>query len=206
MIPCCVFLILRRAQAPRFRLHRFHDEIMTKSTVARRYAQALFRLLDKESLGRAQSGLQALGHALQESTELKHVLASPVFTLEEKSSVLTACSERAGCPPAMGRFCEQLLKKNRVGLLPEIAEAFRDLMDREQGKQLVSITSAQQIDAPAREELRSKLQDLLNSPVDVTFHEAPALLAGIQIRIGSKVYDSTVKGQLEKMRVQLVKG
>ncbi|MFB3071336.1 MAG: F0F1 ATP synthase subunit delta, partial [Nitrospirales bacterium] len=92
---------------------------MTKNTVARRYAQALFHLLDQGSLEAAQTGLQALANAIQESTSLKHVLASPVFTLEEKSSVLTACSERAGGPPTMGRFCDQLLKKNRVGVLPE---------------------------------------------------------------------------------------
>ena len=179
---------------------------MTKNTVARRYAQALFRLLDKESLESAQAGLHALSTALQESTALKHVLASPVFTLEEKASVLTACSERAGCPPTMGRFCEQLLKKNRVGVLPEIAEAFRDLMDREKGKQQVSITSAKNIDANARQDLQSKLQALLKRPVDIAFKEDSSLLAGIQIRIGSKVYDSSVKGQLQKMRAQLVKG
>ena len=179
---------------------------MTKNTVARRYAQALFRLLDKESLDSAQNGLQALASALHESTALKHVLASPVFTLEEKSSVLTACSERAGCPPAMGRFCEQLLKKNRVGVLPEIAEAFRDLMDKEKGKQQVSVISAKGLDDHGKQDLQTKLQDLLKRPVDIAFKEDPSLLAGLQIRIGSKVYDSTVKGQLQKMRAQLVKG
>ena len=106
----------------------------------------------------------------------------------------------------MGRFCDQLLKKNRVGVLPEIAEAFRNLMNREQGKQQVSITSAHSIETKAREELQSKLQGLLKCPVDVAFQEDSSLLAGIQIRIGSKVYDSTVKGQLEKIRAQLVKG
>ena len=179
---------------------------MTKNTVARRYAQALFKLLDQENLEASQSGLQALAKALQESNSLKHVLASPVFTLEEKSAVLAGCSEKAKCPPAMGRFCEQLLKKSRVGVLPEIAEAFRDLMDQEKGKQQVSIISAQSIDSDSREDIQTQLQGLLKRPVDVSFKEDPLLIAGIQIRIGSKVYDSTAKGQLQKMRVQLVKG
>ena len=179
---------------------------MTKNTVARRYAQALFKLLDQGSLEAAQSGLQALAEALQESSPLKHVLASPVFTLEEKSAVLTGCSQKAGCPPAMSRFCKQLLKKGRVGVLPEIAEAFRDLMDQQKGKQQVSIVSAKSIDSNARGDLRIQLQGLLKRPVDVSFKEDPLLIAGIQIRIGSKVYDSTVKGQLQKMRAQLVKG
>ena len=179
---------------------------MTKNTVARRYAQALFKLLDQENLEAAQSGLQALARALQGSHSLKHVLASPVFTLGEKSAVLTGCSEKAGCPPAMSRFCEQLLKKSRVEVLPEIAEAFRDLMDQEKGKQRVSIISAKNIGPNVREDLQIQLQGILKRPIDVSFKEDPLLIAGIQIRIGSKVYDSTVKGQLKKMRVQLVKG
>ena len=179
---------------------------MTKNIVARRYARALFKLLDKKNLEIAQSGLQTLARALQASNSLRHVLASPVFTLEEKSAVLEGCSEKAGCPPAMGRFCKQLLKKNRVGVLPEIAAAFRDLMDQEKDKQQVSIISAKIIDSSAREDLQTQLQEILKRPVDVSFKEDPLLIAGIQIRIGSKVYDSTVKGQLQKMRAQLVKG
>ena len=179
---------------------------MTKNTVARRYAQALFKLLDQGSLEAAQSGLQALAEALQESSPLKHVLASPVFTLEEKSAVLTRCGEKTGCPPTMGRFCEQLLKKSRVGVLPEIAEAFRDLMDQEKGKQQVSIISAKSIDSNVQEDLQIQLQGFLKRQVDVSFKEDPLLIAGIQIRIGSKVYDSTVKSQLQKIRAQLVKG
>ena len=179
---------------------------MTKHTVARRYAQALFCLLDQKSLESAQNGLQALANAFRKSPALKHVLVSPVFTVEEKALVLTSCSERAGCPPTMSRFCEQLLKKNRVGVLTEIAEAFRDLMDRKRGTQQISITSAHSLDPTARRELQSTLQELLTRPVDVAFHEVPSLVAGIQIRIGSKVYDSTIKGQLQKMRGQLVKG
>ena len=79
-------------------------------------------------------------------------------------------------------------------------------MDQEKGKQQVSIVSAKSIDSNARGALRIQLQGLLKRPVDVSFKEDPLLIAGIQIRIGSKVYDSTVKGQLQKMRAQLVKG
>ena len=79
-------------------------------------------------------------------------------------------------------------------------------MDQEKGKQQVSVISAQSIDNNSREDLQTQLQELLKRPVDVSFKEDPLLIAGIQIRIGSKVYDSTVKGQLQKMRAQLVKG
>ena len=82
-----------------------------KNAIARRYAQAFFRLVRQEDLTAAQDGLHALSSALKDSPAFKHVLASPVFTLDEKLQVLTTLCERTGCPPIMGRFCEQLLKE-----------------------------------------------------------------------------------------------
>ena len=179
---------------------------MMKNAIARRYAQAFFRLLRHEDLVAAQDGLQALSLAVQDSSALKHVLASPVFTVEEKLEVLTALCERTGCPPVMGRFCEQLLKKNRIGFLPEIAEAFRGLMIRQSGKQQIVVVSAQPVDDNMKQDILAQLGATAKREVEVDFQSDPSLLSGVQIKIGSKVYDSTVRGRLHKMRAQLVKG
>ena len=179
---------------------------MMKNAIARRYAQAFFRLVRHENLAAAQDGLQALAHALKESSAFKHVLASPVFTLDEKLQVLTALCERTGCPPVMGRFCEQLLKKNRIGFLPEIAEAFRGLVIRQSGKQRIVVVSAQPVDDDVKRNMLAQLGTTAKKEVEVEFQIDPSLLAGVQIQIGSKVYDGTVRGRLRKMRAQLVKG
>ncbi len=177
-----------------------------KSAIARRYAQAFFRLVREETPGAVQDGLQALSQALKDSPAFKHVLASPVFTLDEKLRVLTALCERTGCPPVMGRFCEQLLKKNRIGFLPDIAEAFRELMIRQSGKQQIVVVSARPVDDAMKQDILAQLGATAKREVEVDFQSDPSLLAGVQIQIGSKVFDSTVRGRLHKMRAQLVKG
>lgn len=177
-----------------------------KNAIAGRYAQAFFRLLRHEDTAAAQDGLQALSHAVKDSSAFKHVLASPVFTIEEKLEVLTALCERTGCPPVMGRFCEQLLKKNRIEFLPEIAEAFRELMVQRSGKQQIIVVSAQPVDDTMKQDVLAQLRSTVKREVEVDFQSDPSLLSGIQIKIGSKVYDSTVRGRLQKMRAQLVKG
>ena len=179
---------------------------MMKNAIARRYAQAFFRLLRPEHLAAAQDGLQALSQALKDSSAFKHVLASPVFTLDEKLQVLTTLCDRTGCPPLMGRFCEQLLKKNRIGFLPEIAEAFKGLMIRQSGKQQIVVVSAQPVDDNMKQDILAQLGATAKREVEVDFQSDPSLLSGVQIKIGSKVYDSTVRGRLHKMRAQLVKG
>ncbi len=179
---------------------------MTKGSIARRYAKALFNLLEPASLESARTGLFALSTAWAESPALKHVLASPVFTLEEKTAVLTTCSERAGCPPRVKSFLGQVLKKNRVSLLPDIAQALQELTDQQLGKQQVSLVSAKTLDPAAQRELQARMQSCLDREVEMTFQTDPSLLSGLQVQIGSKVYDSTVRGRLEKIRALLVKG
>jgi len=179
---------------------------MTNKTVARRYAVALLKLVKAEDADKAQAGLESLTRTIRESAQLKHVLASPVFTLEEKTAVLTACGQKVACPAPVDKFCAQLLKKNRVGILPEIVEAFHQLLDESRQKHRVSLISATALDTDMQSQMQSTLQTVLKRNVDVTFSTDPSLLSGIQIRIGSKVYDSSVKGRLEKMRAQLVKG
>ena len=179
---------------------------MTKTTIARRYAQALYRLLGQGNREAAQGGLQALSQAVKDSSALKHVLASPAFTLQEKTDILTTLADRTGGPPVMGRFCEQLLKKNRIGFLPEIAEAFQGLLDRQSGKQHIAVVSAQRIDDSLKHDMLAQLRSTLRREVEVDFQSDPALISGVQIKIGSKVYDSSIKGRLQKMRAQLVKG
>ena len=151
---------------------------MIKHAIARRYAQAFCRLLPPEQQEAAQDGLQALAQALKDSSAFKHVLASPVFTLEEKLRVLTALCERTGCPPVMGRFCEQLLKKNRIGFLPEIAEAFKGLMIRQSGRQQIVVVSARPIDDAMKQDIHARLGATAKRDVEIDFQSDPSLLSG----------------------------
>ena len=94
---------------------------MIKTTVARRYAQALFELLDQSNIEPTRGTLNGLAKAMEDSLSLRHVVASPAFGVEEKIGVLTELAGRFGCPPEGKAFLGQLVKKNSVGFLPEIA-------------------------------------------------------------------------------------
>ena len=179
---------------------------MNKSTVARRYATALFNLLDPPSIEASRNNLLGFSDLLNQSSDFKHVLASPVFTLEEKKTVLNDLSDRMGSPAVMRDFLGQLLKKNRVGLLPEIAEAFNDLADQHKGVHHVWVSSAKDMSPSEQQQLQAQLGNRLHRDVKMTFQTDPSLVAGLKIRIGSRVYDNTVRGKLAGMRALLAKG
>jgi len=176
-----------------------------KTTVARRYAQALFELLDQSTIEATRRTLTSLGEAMKESTQLRHVVASPAFGVEEKIAVLTALGDKLECPPAGKAFLGQLIKKNRVGFLPEIAAAFGKLVDQSKRTQPVTVSSATALPPVEQDRIRTRLRETLKREVDVTFQADAGHLAGIQIHIGSTVVDSTVRGRLRDLQVLLTR-
>lgn len=178
---------------------------MIKTAVARRYAQALFELLDASGIETTRKGLQGLAEAVSQSSALKHVLASPAFGFHEKRETLAALSRRLGCLPIVEDFLAQVVRKNRVGYLREIADEFAALADQRKGVQHVTVASAKHLTAAEQDGLRSHLRQMLRHDVDVAFEIHPPLLAGLSIRIGSRVFDSTVRGRLTAMRTLVAK-
>ena len=178
---------------------------MIKTAVARRYAQALFELLDQSTIEATRGTLNGVAQALEESSPLRHVVASPAFSTEEKIAVLTELAGRFACPPVGKTFLGQLVKKNRVGFLPEIADAFAKLVDRSKGTQQVTVSSAAALSSAEQERIKTRLRETLKREVDLTFQTDAAHLAGLRIHIGSLVVDSTVRGRLNAMQSVLTR-
>jgi F-type H+-transporting ATPase subunit delta len=176
-----------------------------KSSIARRYAKAFFDLLDAKGVESARTGLTALGQAVEQSSELKHVLASPAFNADEKLAVLKSLVQKLQCPPVTASFLGQLVHKNRLAFLPDIADAFAELADQSKGTKQVSVTSAAALNTAEQDRVRTRLRDLLKRDVDVTFQTEPRLLGGLQIRIGSTLYDSSMRSRLNAMQTTLTK-
>lgn len=149
--------------------------------------------------------LTGLGQAMKESAQLRHVVASPAFGMEEKINVLTTLGDKLGCPPAGKAFLGQLVRKNRVSFLPEIADAFGKLVDQSKRRQPVTISSAAALPPAEQDRIRTRLRETLKREVDVAFQTDAGHLAGLQIHIGSTVVDSTVRGRLRDLQVLLTR-
>jgi F-type H+-transporting ATPase subunit delta len=176
-----------------------------KTAVARRYAQALFELLDQSNIEATRGTLNGLGQAIKDSSSLRHVIASPAFGVDEKIAVLTELGGRLGCPPVGKAFLGQLVKKNRVGFLPDIADAFGKLVDQSKGTQPVTVSSASVLPQAEQDRIKTRLREMLKREVDLTFQIDASLLAGLQIQIDSTMVDSTVRGRLNAMQSLLTK-
>jgi F-type H+-transporting ATPase subunit delta len=176
-----------------------------QTAIARRYAKALFNLLNPSDIRSATESLSALGGALSVSRELRGLLHNPVIGLDKKAAVIRELGTKAKAPPVVEQFLAHVVRKSRIALLAEIAEAFARLADQASNRKVVRLSSARPITDASRAEILQKLEGATKGTIELTTNVDPRLLGGLQIRIGSTVYDGTIRGQIDKMRTALRK-
>ncbi len=173
---------------------------MSTRLVARRYAKALHDSLDAQSLESATESLTALSTLYESATDLQQLLNSPAFTVEEKEAVLGTVCRRLRAPEKLGHFLSQLAHATRLGLLPQIAEAFAAILAAQRGSRTAYVTSAGPLDQASRDAIQRRLGGVLQGEVDLVFTTDPALVGGLHVRLGSTVFDGTVRGRLTTIK------
>jgi F-type H+-transporting ATPase subunit delta len=174
-----------------------------QTAIARRYARALFDLQEPAGIGPTAETLRVLADAFAASREFRALLLSPVFTREQKTAVVTSLAARAECPPITIRLLTHVVNNNRIGLIREIREAFAELADRATNRTAVEVTSARTLAERDLTLIRSRLEQATRSAIDLAVRVDPGAIGGLEIRIGSTIYDGTIRGQLGRLRATL---
>jgi F-type H+-transporting ATPase subunit delta len=171
-----------------------------------RYARALAAVISDQKLDliAAQGQLNSFADLLAESAELREVLENPSIPEPQKLKVLDAVAPRLGLSRPIRNFIALLTHHERLHQLPDMITAYASVADENTGVAEVEITTARPLDADNRRLLEQQAAKLAGEPkVQATYHEDPSLLGGAVVRIGSTVYDGSVRGQLEQMRQRL---
>lgn len=177
------------------------------SVVDLRYARALDEVVAAKGLPRDQVKEQ-LGDFVTTfagSSELREIFENPSVPEDQKLRVLDAIAARLGLSPTVRNFLAVMMQNMRLNELGEIVDAYLQRADESGGVAEAEITTARPVDAEGRRLLeQSVLQLSGETSVRSTFREDPALLGGAVIRLGSTVYDGSVRGQLEQMRQRMI--
>ena len=172
--------------------------------IASRYARALADVL--RSADGYRAALKELGDfasVWRESEDLREVLVTPALPAPQKQKILDTVLERLGTSVTTSNFLRILLANYRIALLEEVLQAFQKVANERLGIVEVEVLYAQDLSPDEQEALRAKFAELTGSRVEVKFHQETELLGGVQARIGSTVYDGSVRGYLERLREQL---
>lgn len=172
--------------------------------VAQRYARALADVaVAQKKAEEVRKDLATFAAILQESVDLRNLLASPAVAREKKHAVIDALAKRVGASGAVRNFLFVLVDNRRAGMLAEIREAFEaQLLDR-MGVTLALVTSAREMSSSEKAELGKALERLTGKRVEAEYKQDAGLIGGAVVRIGSTVYDGSVRQQLNRLRVSL---
>ncbi len=181
---------------------------MTSSAVVNRYANALVDIVVGSSSGIAPalavSQLRSFEVALRTSPELGTVLASPAVSATRKRAVIRRVGEALGLERIILNFLLVLSDHHRAGALAEMIQAFEVLVDERLGFLHAEVTSATELTAEQRDRLAAEMSTLAASQVRMKFVVDPELIGGVTARVGSKVYDGSVRGQFATLKRRLV--
>ncbi len=169
-----------------------------------RYAQALFELAEAQgALAAVEADLATLKAAREESGELRRFLASPVFNAEQKSRVLDAIARQAQANPLTLKFLGLLTANNRASALPAVVTAFQRLAAERRGAVAAEVTTAVALTADQKKGVASALRQALGKDPEITTRVDPAILGGMRVRVGSRLFDASLKSKLDSLKFAL---
>ena len=178
---------------------------MSVQAVARRYASALADVVTARGEAReVREELAAWERMGRENPQLLEVFRNPTIPYEQKRRVVSALIQRTRVRPTTANFLQVLLQNQRLADLQEINRQFAQELDRRAGAVSAEVTTARPVPEEAQRSLRARLSELTGKDVRLQFTIDENIIGGVVTRIGSTVYDGSVRSQLQQIRNKMI--
>jgi F-type H+-transporting ATPase subunit delta len=174
--------------------------------LAARYAQALLSLADDArrtdagAVDRIAGDLDRLFDLWREDATFRAFVADPRIDAVGQKKGVFAIVERAGIGTEVRNFLGVLIANRRLPALPQVAAAFGALLAERRGQQTATVTSAHPLTDVQRAAIAARLTDAGYSGVRLVEHVDAAILGGLIVRIGSRLYDNSIKSKLQRLQ------
>lgn len=180
---------------------------MSNETIARRYGTALADVvLETGGTETVKDELRTWEELINSNPDLQNAFSSPVIAHLVKEQVLEQLLEKTSPSKTTSNFLRVLLKNGRLTDLAEINDKFVSVLEERGGVVIAEITSARELPDSEILDFQTKLEKLTGKKVNMNFEIDDEIIGGVVTRIGSKVYDGSVKTKLENLKEQLVNG
>jgi F-type H+-transporting ATPase subunit delta len=172
--------------------------------VGQRYARALFDLAkDERAIAPVEADLKSLKAALRESKDLRTLVGSPAFSAETKSTGLKAIADKAKFHATTKKFLGLLAANGRANALPSIITSFEALAARERGAVSAEVVTAIPLSAAQAKGVAAALRQALGKDPEIETRVDPSILGGIKVKVGSRLYDASLKSKLDQLKFAL---
>jgi F-type H+-transporting ATPase subunit delta len=168
------------------------------------YAQALFEAaLEQDELEETLEDLKEFVNALHESEELREFYYGPQIPESQKRQAIDALTEEMST--SIRNFLKVLIDNDRTEILEDIVPRFEDLVREHQGKVEVELTTAIELSEEKLDEVKDRLGHILHGrEVELETNVNPNLVGGAIFRVGERMIDGSVRGQLQSLRDKML--
>ncbi len=175
-----------------------------ETEVGERYARAAFELAQEQGLLDAVHGdIATLKGLLLESAELRNLVSSVVYASDVKLKGLLAVAKKAKLKPMTTKLLGVLAANHRLGDLFPVITAFNKRYDAFKGIVNAEVVSAVALSEPQLEDLKKTLAKTLGQSAEISTSVDPAILGGLKVRVGSRLFDASLKTKLDSLKFAL---
>jgi len=172
-----------------------------RETVARRYADAAFEIGRGDgTLETWERDLATLRTALGDE-QLRRLVEHPAVPFAEKEKVLRRVASGVSEEPLS--LALLMIRRGRPGAIDAMVERFGELVRRERGISLAEVRTARPLDDEQRTAIAERLGTLTGDRIEMKEVVDEALIGGVSVRIGDRLYDASVRSRLERLRARL---
>jgi F-type H+-transporting ATPase subunit delta len=175
------------------------------AVVTSRYARAFADVVLEHRLDprKTEEELRSIADLLASSPELRTIWENPSVTAQQKHAVLDAIVGRIGASRMVRNFLALLIDNRRIAALPEILRQFSLELNERLGLTEAEVTSARQLAPEEQRALEAQVARITGRKVRARYSTDPAVLGGAVVKVGSTVYDGSIRGQLQRLKEAL---
>lgn len=173
---------------------------------AKRYAKMFINVVGMDAALQAISELTAIDRLMNSSAEVRSLLLNPGFTQAEKEGAIRKIAEKAKLSDNVVKFVIYLTGNRVIAALSEIVKNATAIYLEKKKQAKAVVYTPVEVSKGHEQRLKISLKKLLDRDVDVEYVIDSSLLGGILVKVGSTMYDSSVKGQLRLLQDELIKG
>jgi len=173
--------------------------------VTSRYAEALYEeATEQGKLDEVMEGLSSIAALVADSDDLKEIIRNPLISKTDKEAVITALKEKNLFGDFLYDFLRLLARKGRLAILEDLYAYLNGILMDEKGEAEAVVTVAAALDADSKAGIEAALTKATGKKITVTEKLDKEILGGFVAKVGSNLYDASIKGQLDKIKSKLI--
>lgn len=176
----------------------------SRSGIADRYASALYELADeRKALDQVADDMRGFTKAMAESEDLRRLVRSPAVPREDQARALQAVAAAGGMAEISSNFLGLVASNRRLFALSDMIEAFLAILAERRGEVTAKVVTAAALSGPQLEKITDAVKQAMGANAQVEASVDPELLGGLVVRVGSRMYDSSLRSKLQRLELAM---